>query len=67
MKLCKAAGKIPLLKGANGSFAEIETDLTDPKFDGSEAVNFIIEEAQKHTIEKLEASNQMKGMAIKRY
>ncbi|MEI8048864.1 MAG: nucleoside hydrolase [Bacteroidota bacterium] len=53
MKLCEVASKIPLLKGANGSFTEIENDLTNTKFDGFEAVDFIIEEAKKHTIEKL--------------
>ncbi|MCX6327308.1 MAG: nucleoside hydrolase [Bacteroidia bacterium] len=53
MKLCKVVDKIPLLKGANGSFTEIESDLTNAKFDGFEAVDFIIAEAQKHTNEKL--------------
>ena len=53
MKLCEVAGKIPLFKGANGSFTEIENDLSNAKFDGFEAVDFIIEEAKKQTIEKL--------------
>lgn len=51
MKLCKVADKIPLLKGANGTFTEIENDFT--KFDGFAAVDFIIDEAKKHTNEKL--------------
>jgi inosine-uridine nucleoside N-ribohydrolase len=53
MKLCEVSGKIPLLKGANGSFTEIESDLANAKFDGFEAVDFIIEEAKKQTNGKL--------------
>lgn len=53
MKLCKVSGKIPLLKGANGSFNEIESDLANAEFDGFEAVDFIIEEAKRHTNGKL--------------
>jgi len=53
MKLCKAMEKIPLLKGANASFQEIKDSLKNVVFDGSEAVNFIIEEARKQTKEKL--------------
>ncbi|UBM59784.1 nucleoside hydrolase [Marinilongibacter aquaticus] len=40
-------GKIPLLKGANGSFLEIEPNIGNAAFDGSKAVDFIIEEAEK--------------------
>lgn len=53
MKLCKVADKIPLLKGANGSFTEIEKDLINPEFDGFKGVNFIINEAKKHKKDKL--------------
>ncbi|MEI8073180.1 MAG: nucleoside hydrolase [Bacteroidota bacterium] len=53
MKLCKVADKIPLLKGANGSFTEIEKDLHNKQFDGYKAVNFIISEAKKHKKDKL--------------
>jgi hypothetical protein len=53
MKLCNAIDKIPLLKGANGSFQEIEHTLGQGNFDGFEAVNFIIEEARKYRNEKL--------------
>jgi hypothetical protein len=53
MKLCNVAGKIPLFKGANGSFTEIENDLTNPEFDGFKGVNFIIAEAKKHQKDKL--------------
>jgi len=53
MKLCKVADKIPLLKGADKSFTEIENDLSNSNFDGFEAVDFIIGEAKKHTNEKL--------------
>lgn len=53
MKLCKVADKIPLLKGANGSFTEIETKLSSPNYDGFAAVDFIITEAKKHQKDKL--------------
>ena len=46
MRLCKVSNKIPLLKGANGSFSEIEKGLSNPNFDGFKAVNFIIDEAK---------------------
>ncbi len=53
MRLCKVSTKIPLLKGANGSFSEIEKGLSNPNFDGYKAVNFIIDEAKKHKSDKL--------------
>jgi len=53
MRLCKAMGKIPLIKGADGSFEEIRANLGDDSFDGHEAVNFIIDQAKKHTNQKL--------------
>ena len=53
MKLCKVATKIPLYKGANKSFQEIEKDLYTTQFDGYAAVNCIIAEAKKHTESKL--------------
>ena len=53
MKLCKVADKIPLLKGANGSFTDIEKDISNPQFDGFKAVDFIIQESKKHKKDKL--------------
>lgn len=53
MKLCNSIDKIPLLKGANGSFQEIENTLNQENFDGFEAVNFIINEAKKYKNKKL--------------
>ena len=49
VKLCKADGKVPLLKGANKSFYEIETSLSNATFDGAPAVDFIIDEALKYS------------------
>jgi inosine-uridine nucleoside N-ribohydrolase len=43
LKLCDLDGNIPLLKGANGNFAEIKENINSSSFDGSEAVNFIID------------------------
>ena len=45
MQLCGVYNKIPLLKGANGSFEEIKDHIGEPDFDGHEAVDFIIEQA----------------------
>jgi inosine-uridine nucleoside N-ribohydrolase len=53
MKLCTVFGKIPLLKGANGKFEEILPTIGNDKFDGSDAVNFIIQEANKPRKHKL--------------
>lgn len=53
MKLFKVNEEIPLFKGANKSFSEIENDLENTSFDGFEAVDFIISEAKKSASEKL--------------
>lgn len=53
MRLCNQFGKIPLLKGANGSFEEIRANLKNASFDGSDAVNFIVEQARAAGKEKL--------------
>lgn len=53
MRLCKAFGKIPLIKGADGSFEEIRSSVKGENFDGAKAVSFIIEQARKHSEQKL--------------
>jgi len=53
LQLCNVFSEIPLLKGANGSFDEIRPFLNQDQFDGSEAVNFIIEQANKVRKEEL--------------
>ncbi|MCH6199107.1 nucleoside hydrolase [Aquiflexum sp. LQ15W] len=45
--------KIPLLKGANGSFADIQSTVSTGNFDGQEAVDFIIEQANADNPEEL--------------
>ena len=45
LKLCNLYGKIPLLKGANAGFFEIKDHLNAADFDGAEAVNFILQQA----------------------
>jgi hypothetical protein len=47
------ADKIPLFKGANGNFEDIENELSNPQFDGYKAVDCIIQEAKKHKKDKL--------------
>jgi hypothetical protein len=46
-------GKVPVIKGANGNFTEIRDQLNQEVFDGSEAVDFIIQEAMKKRKEPL--------------
>ena len=48
MQLCgNLYDEIPLKTGANSSFEEIKNQLGEPKFDGHEAVDFIIEQAMQ--------------------
>jgi len=53
MRLCGQFEKIPLLKGANGSYNEIRPNVNNSSFDGSDAVNFIVEQARAVRKEKL--------------
>jgi purine nucleosidase len=46
-------GKVPVIKGANANFPEIRGHLNQEEFDGSEAVDFIIQEAMKKRKEPL--------------
>ena len=45
--------KVAVIKGANGNFTEIREHLNQEVFDGSEAVDFIIQEAMKKRKETL--------------
>ena len=45
MRLCNVYDSIPLRKGANGSFHSIKSQVAAKKYDGSDAVDFIIREA----------------------
>lgn len=45
--------KMPLKKGATGTYSEIRPFVGETAFDGSEAIDFIIEEAKKVKNEKL--------------
>jgi purine nucleosidase len=53
VKLLGLAGKIPLFKGADDNFEAIKSNLDSSMFDGDKAVNFIIEQAKRHTNKKL--------------
>ncbi len=46
VKLCSLESQIVIYKGASGTYEEIKDHINKPKFDGSEAVNFIIERAK---------------------
>jgi len=49
IKLCDLHTKIPLLKGADAGFNQIEEHINTSIFDGAEAVNFIIQKAKAAT------------------
>jgi len=53
IKLCDLYKKVPLIIGANDNFENIKKDIDLPKFDGYNAVNFIIEQAKTHIDTKL--------------
>jgi len=46
VRLCGLDSKIPVLRGADKSFHDIQGRLGQPEFDGAEAVNFMIEHAR---------------------
>ena len=46
LKLCDLYTKIPLLRGADAGFNQIEEHVNTSIFDGAEAVNFIIQKAK---------------------
>jgi purine nucleosidase len=45
VRLANLEGRIPLYKGADGSFDQIRPHLDQPEYDGADAVRFIIERA----------------------
>jgi inosine-uridine nucleoside N-ribohydrolase len=47
VKLSGLSGRVPVLKGADGSFTQIAPRVGTASFDGSDAVNFIIEKAHE--------------------
>ncbi|NJK87913.1 MAG: nucleoside hydrolase [Bacteroidales bacterium] len=53
VRLCDAWNKIPLVKGADGNFEMIKNNTDSSTFDGSEAVNLIIDQANLHKNGKL--------------
>jgi len=53
IQLFNLEGEMPLKKGAVGNYAEIAPHISEPDFDGYEAVNFIIEKVRKNTGDKL--------------
>jgi hypothetical protein len=52
LKLC-AVPTIGVFRGAAGNYQQIKEQIAAPEFDGSEAVDFIIETAKDHDKEKL--------------
>ena len=53
VKLCDLYPDIPVYKGATGTYKEIVGHLNEENFDGSDAVNFIIERAHAKDHRKL--------------
>lgn len=50
MQLCNLKDSLPLLKGAEGSFAEISKNFDPKAYDGQDGVDFILEETKKDSI-----------------
>jgi hypothetical protein len=46
VQLCSLQDQVKVYRGADGSFADIQSQLAQPDFDGAEAVNFIIQQAK---------------------
>jgi purine nucleosidase len=46
VRLCGLESRIKVIRGADGSFEQIKSRLDQPKYDGFEAVDFIIERAK---------------------
>ncbi|HCK98986.1 MAG TPA: nucleoside hydrolase [Candidatus Marinimicrobia bacterium] len=53
VKLCSLDKRIKIFRGASGKYEEIKDDVKNPEFDGSDAVNFIIERAHAKDKRKL--------------
>jgi inosine-uridine nucleoside N-ribohydrolase len=53
VKLCALDRKIPIYTGANGSFNEIKDHVTKSRFDGMDAVDFIIKRAKAKSRRRL--------------
>ena len=51
--LCDLLSEIRILKGASGNFDQIKNHINEPKFDGIDAVNFIITKAKVESDSKL--------------
>ena len=53
VSLCNLEGEVRVYKGADKSFDEIKDHITEPTFDGVDAVDFIIERANTKSDRKL--------------
>lgn len=53
VKLCGFYPQLPMVKGANNSFAEILPHIHDETYDGKEAVDFIVAQAKKKSDRQL--------------
>ncbi len=50
LQLCNLKDSVPLLKGANAGFSEIESDFDPEDYDGQEAVDFLLESTKKDSV-----------------
>ena len=53
VRLCDLHSEIKIYKGASGTYDEIKNHIHEPKYDGSEAVNFIVKRAKAQNERKL--------------
>ena len=47
VKMCNSSGQFPILSGADGDYNSIKPFLSNSDFDGSDAVNFIVQKAHE--------------------
>ncbi len=53
VRLCDLHNKIKIFKGASATYDEIKDNVDQSEFDGSDAVNFIVQQANKQDSRKL--------------
>ncbi len=53
VRLCSLGSRVPVYRGANGSFDEIKDHVHETDFDGIEAVDYIIKSAHEEAADRL--------------
>jgi len=64
MQLCNLKGATPLLKGAEGNFAEISENFNPEEYDGKDGVDFILKETKKEDSVIVVAVGKLTNIAL---